>query len=326
MRFSIPLALGIDIGGTKVALALGDEEGRVVARYQRPTEPSGDAQADVARLVDDARRLLAESGVGPGELSCAGVSAPSPIDAERGLILSPPNLPGWRDVPVARPLAEALGVPVHLENDANAAALAEWRFGAARGARHAVYLTMSTGIGAGLILDGRLYRGHADAAGEIGHAPVEWDGELCSCGQRGCLEAYAGGAAWTRRLRSLTPASSAVAELAGGTPHVTPEHVVAAARGGDAFARGELQRWVGYVGRAIVWIAFTITPDVIVLGTIATAAGEELCFAPLREQVAARVWPELGRDLSIVPAGLGDDRAELAGICAAFEGALWGGS
>ena len=248
--FSIPLALGIDIGGTKVALALGDEEGRVIARHRRPTEPSGDPNADVARLVDDARRLLAESGVGAGELACAGVSAPSPIDAERGLILSPPNLPGWRDVPVAGPLADALGVPVHLENDANAAALAEWRFGAARGARNAVYLTMSTGIGAGLILDGRLYRGHANAAGEIGHAPVAWDGEPCSCGKRGCLEAYAGGAAWTRRLRALTPASSAVAEFAGGVEHATPEHVVAAAQRGDAFACAEMERWVGNIDLA----------------------------------------------------------------------------
>jgi glucokinase len=203
---------------------------------------------------------------------------------------------------------------VALENDANAAALAEWRFGAGRGRRNVVYLTMSTGIGGGLILDGRLYRGHRSAAGEIGHIPLEQAGTRCACGLRGCFEAYAGGGAWARRLQEIAPDSSRVVELAGGRALVTPRHVVAAAHAGDAFALAELDRWCDVVARGIAVLAFTLAPERVILGTIAVAAGEELCFAPLRERVRARVWPILGDDLEIVPAALGDEVADLAGL------------
>ena len=196
------------------------------------------------------------------DVACVGVSAPGPIDAAGERLLYPPNLPGWGDVPVRRILADALGVPVHVENDANAAVLAEWRFGAGRGFDDVVYLTASTGIGAGVVLGGRLQRGHAGNAGEIGHAPVEWDGLPCVCGQRGCLEAYVGGAAWTRRLQAITPETSAVARIAGGVEHARPEHVVAAAGEGDAFAHSEMERFNRYLARAIVTLVFVLAPEV----------------------------------------------------------------
>jgi glucokinase len=318
--FFIPLLLGIDIGGTKVALALGDEQGRVLERMRRPTDATERADDDLARIAEDARRLLGRAGVTLDDVACVGVSAPGPIDAAGERLLHPPNLPGWGDVPVRRILADALGVPVHVENDANAAALAEWRFGAGRGFDDVVYLTASTGIGAGVVLGGRLHRGHAGNAGEIGHAPVEWDGLPCVCGQRGCLEAYVGGAAWARRLQAITPATSAVARIAGGVEHARPEHVVAAAGEGDAFARSEMERFNRYLARAIVTLVFVLAPEVVVLGTIPASAGEALCLAPLREQVAAQVWPILGRDLRILPAALGSDLPDYAGLCAAQEG------
>jgi glucokinase len=311
--------LGIDVGGTKLALAVGDGEGRIRARRRRPTAPSGRPEDDLARIVADARELLAEAGVAPGELAALGVSLPGPLDPEAGVIHNPPNLPGWREVDVRTPLARAFGRPVHLENDANAAALAEWRFGAGRGFRHLVYLTMSTGVGGGLVLDGRLHRGAGCQAGEFGHAPVEWEGEPCACGLRGCLEAYVGGAAWMRRLRSVTPETSRVAVLAGGAAHARPEHAVAAAREGDAFARAEVERYVRHLARGIVPIVFGLAPEVVVLGTIPTAMGEELCFAPLRRTVAAHAWPLLCERLAIVPAALGADLPYLAGLAAARE-------
>jgi len=316
----IPLLLGIDIGGTKVALALGDEQGRLLERRRRPTDATGCADDDLARIAEDARGLLARAGVTPDDVACVGISAPGPIDADGERLLHPPNLPGWGDVPVRRILADALGIPVHVENDANAAALAEWRVGAGRGFDDVVYLTASTGIGAGIVLGGRLHRGHAGNAGEIGHAPVEWEGLACVCGQRGCLEAYVGGAAWTRRLQAITPATSAVARIAGGVEHARPEHVVTAAGEGDAFARSEMERFNRYLARAIVTLVFVLAPEVVVLGTIAASAGEALCLAPLREQVAAQVWPILGRDLRILPAALGSDLPDYAGLCAALEG------
>ncbi|MFQ5418403.1 MAG: ROK family protein, partial [Myxococcota bacterium] len=196
----MPLGLGIDIGGSKLAVAVGDGDGKILARLRRPIDATDRPDEDLARIAADAREVLAEAGVAADDVAAVGVSAPGPVDVERGLLIDPPNLPGWGTVPVVEAMEAVLGRPVGLENDANAAALAEWRFGAGRGARDLVYLTMSTGIGGGLILGGRLHRGHRFAAGEVGHMPLDANGARCACGLRGCFEATAGGAAWTRRL------------------------------------------------------------------------------------------------------------------------------
>ena len=312
--------LGIDIGGTKVAFALGDDTGRLAARRRRPSRASGDPRADVEAMLRDAHELLAEAGVSPAALRGVGIAAPGPIDFERGVVESPPNLEGWRSVPLVEWFRAAFSAPVHVENDANAAALAEWRFGAARGVRHLAYLTMSTGVGGGLVLDGRLYRG-TGGAGEVGHMPVEWgdSAEPCGCGQRGHLEAYVGGRCWTERLARITPATSRVAELAGAPAQARPEHLVAAAREGDAFALGEMERWNHYLARGLVALTYALAPELFVLGTIATAAGEALCFRPLRAALAAQVWPSLARRVDVRGSGLGEDRPYYAALCAALE-------
>ncbi len=208
-------------------------------------------------------------------------------------------------------LEDELGTRVQLENDANAAALAEWRFGAGQGFQDLVYLTMSTGVGAGLILDGRLYRGVGHGAGEIGHARVCWDddAELCGCGKRGCLEAYVGGASWTRRLR----------ERVSSPEEATPEHIVAAARRGDAFALEEMDRFNRYLARGIVNLGFTLAPQAVILGTIAAAAGEALCLVPVRELVRRDLWAVLAEGLVILPASLGDELPDRAGLGVALE-------
>lgn len=312
--------LGIDIGGSKVALALGREDGRVEARFRRPLEPSGDGDHDLERIVADARDLLRRAGLAPREVDAVGVSAPGPLDAAAGRVLGPPNLPGWSAVAVREGLESALGLPVFLENDANAAALAEWRFGAGRGFSHLVHLTMSTGVGGGIIAGGRLLRGAEDGAGEVGHAPVAFPGEPCACGLTGCLEAYVGGAAWTRRLRREAPEEGLVRRHAGGREAVSPVHVISAAREGDAFALHEIARFNEYLARGIVGLAFTLAPQAIVLGTIVAAAGEALCLEPVRALVAARTWPRRGAGLAILPAALGQGTADLAGVCAGLEG------
>ncbi len=310
----IALFLGIDVGGTKTALALGDGEGRILARERLATPHTGDAKADLRTVAERARALLSRAGVALDRVAAVGVSAPGALDAERSVVLQPPNLPGWDRAPVRAVLGEALGRPLGLENDANAAALAEWRFGAGRGARDVVFLTMSTGVGGGLVLGGRLHRGLFSAAGEVGHLPVEWDGEPCACGQRGCLEAYVGGAAWAKRLAVRAPPDGPVARLAGGPEKARPEHVIAAARGGDAFAREELARFNAYLARGLVSLVYTLAPELFVLGTIAAAAGEELCFAPVRAEVKRRVWPFLRDSIRIVPSALGEELAYHAGL------------
>jgi len=302
-----------------LAEVLAPDRIRLIAHRRRPTSATGNPRTDVDAIIRDARALLAEADRSIDDIDCVGLSVPGPFDIERGTLLRPPNLPDWNEVPIRDWIAAALGRPVRIDNDANAAALAEWRFGAGQGVRHLVYLTMSTGVGAGLVLDGKLFRGWRGNAGEFGHVTVEPDGTRCSCGLNGCLEAYVGGAAWTRRLREVCPASSQVAALAGDRSHATPEHVVAAAKLGDTFALAELERFNGYLARGIATVVFALAPQIIVLGTIPTAAGERLCLEPLREQVAGMLWPELSDGLRIVGSGLGEDLAYYAGICVALE-------
>jgi len=314
------LLLGLDIGGTKTAFVLVDTAGEILARARRPTRLGGDPRADVDDMATAALGLLAEAGAERRDLAGAGAAVPGPLDRTAGLLLQPPNMPGWDVVPVGDWLEQAFGCPVALENDANAAALAEHRFGAGRGYDDIVYLTMSTGVGAGVVAGGRVQRGAGGGAGEIGHVPVEWPGEPCRCGMAGCLEAYVGGACLEQRLVRLTPPGSQLAELAGGRDAVKPEHLVEAARAGCAFALAEMERFNDYLARGIVQIAFTLDPGVIVLGTICVAAGEDLCFEPLRRKARARLWPDFAERLAIVPAALGDELPYRAAACAALGG------
>ena len=285
-----PLVLGLDLGGTKVAWAAGDAERGVRAEGRRPTAPTGDPRRDVARLAEDVRGAARDLGAEASEAAIVGVSVPGPFDPVAGTVLQPPNLPGWDEVPIRAWLEEELGLPVFLENDANAAALAEWQFGAARGTRHAVYLTMSTGVGGGLILGGRLHRGVNGAAGEVGHIPLEPGGDPCGCGLRGCAEAYLGGANWAKRLARIAPADGRVAELAGGRERATPKELVQAAGEGDAFALGELERFNRRLARLVSMLAFTLAPEVIVFGTIVAAAAKRSAWS----RCVARCAPRRG--------------------------------
>lgn len=314
--------LGIDIGGTKRVVVVGDHTGRPLAQVRRPMEHRGDWREDLAPLIEDARALLeAPEAKGSGPLTAVGASVPGPADPVRGILINPPNLPSWQDVPIGAALREAFGVEVRIENDANAAALAEHAAGAGQGVSHMVYLTMSTGVGGGLIADGRLFTGAWGGAGEVGHLPVEFPGLACECGLTGCLEAYVGGNAWQRRLREVVPESSDVLSLAGGARDaLRPEHLVEAALAGDAFARREFARWLDYLARGIVTLVMTLEPERVVLGTIAVAAGEALCFEPLRERVASALWPHQSERLSIVPAALGSELPSRAGLAVALAG------
>lgn len=314
--------LGLDIGGTKRVLVVGDHTARPLVRRRTAMAFSGSWRDDLDAIVAEARALLGEArAAGAGPLEAVGIAAPGPVDRRTGVLLNPPNLPGWRDVPLAAHLGEAFGVPVRVENDANAAALAEHRFGAGRGVSDLVYLTMSTGVGGGVVCDGRLVVGAHGFAGELGHLPIVRGGLRCECGLRGCLEAYVGGRAWAKRLRRVTPRTSRILDLAGGErARIASEALLAAAREGDDFARAELERWLDFLASGIVSIVMAFDPERIVLGTIAVAAGEALCFAPLRERVARRLWPEQARRLSIVPASLGAELPEQAALAVAGAG------
>ena len=180
------LLLGFDIGGTKAVVVLARAGGEILAEARLEDWASGGWEIDLERLAACGLEQLEAAGRGRAALQAVGVSAPGPLNSATGTVVEAPNLEGWLNVPVRERLEAAFGVAVHLENDANAAALAEWRFGAGRGSHNLVYLTMSTGVGAGLILDDRLYRGTRFQSGEVGHVPIVRDGRPCSCGLRGC--------------------------------------------------------------------------------------------------------------------------------------------
>jgi glucokinase len=306
--------MGVDIGGTKCAVVLGTHDGSILERLEMPTEAASGPQAIMARLVDLARRLVESARTAPSGI---GISCGGPLDTKSGLVFSPPNLPGWDAVPVRSIFEEAFpGIPVILENDANATALAEWKWGAGRGTRHMVYLTQGTGIGGGLILDGRLYRGANDLAGEVGHQTILPEGPLCGCGKRGCLEALASGPSIARLAReSLHYArGQRLVEAAGGKPaNITARHVVEMARAGDAFSRSILAEAGTYMGIGLANIIQILNPERIVLGTIAVHAGD-LILEPIRKAVEERAWARSRSVCTIVAAELGDRAQDLAAI------------
>ncbi|MFN7133721.1 MAG: ROK family protein, partial [Myxococcales bacterium] len=279
-----PMLLGgIDIGGTKIAVAVADEQGRLLAQARLPTADAAGPRFAVTRAID-ALRTLVPRGERIGAL---GIGACGPLDSTRGLVLSPPNLPGWDAVPVVRWLEVAFGCPVRLENDCNAAALGEHRFGAGRGVDELLYVTVSTGIGAGILSNGSLVRGMRDGAGEIGHATVEPRGPACVCGNDGCLEVLASGTALARRAREAIAAGRG--SMLAGAAEVTAERVIEAVRSGDALACELWDATVEWLAIGIGNAIGTLAPQRVVIGGGVSLAGEGLLFAPLRERLKKRV-------------------------------------
>jgi glucokinase len=255
-------------------------------------------------------------------LRTAGISCGGPLDPVKGIVLNPPNLPGWDRTPLRAMIADGLHLDprrVHLENDANAGALAELRFGAARGRRHAIFLTMSTGIGGGLILDGRLYRGATSNAGEVGHQVVLPGGPLCGCGNRGCLEAVASGSGIAARLQDrFHTLSPRLRQAAGADGRLTAEHLIQAVRDGDGSAIEFFEETVTLLARGIANLVFVINPEIVILGTIGWHAGPTLLDS-LREQVGRMCWPVLTAGLEIVASPLGLRLEQLSGLAVALE-------
>ncbi len=310
--------LGVDIGGTKCAVCIGNTRGEVLHRLSEPTDGANRSpEAVMNSLADKGKTLIAT--VGAASVIGVGVSCGGPLDTTTGIIYAPPNLPEWKAVPVRSLLEDALQLPVRVENDANATALAEWKFGAGIGTQNMVFMTMGTGIGGGIIADGRLIHGRNDLAGELGHQTILIDGPLCGCGKRGCLEALASGPSIERSAREsdLPGREKRVLHLAGGDLNkITAAHIVQAAIEGDDFANAILQRAGRYMGIGIANIIQMLNPERVILGTIAVHAGD-LILEPIRKAVSEFAWKRSAEVCSIVPAALGDRAQDLAAI------ALW---
>lgn len=256
--------LGVDIGGTKVAVGIVDSAGKILTQGRKPMLAKGTPDAAL-QAVTDAIDSQASEGI-----QGIGVCAPGPLDPEAGVILNPPNLPCWRNFPLAEKLGRRYKLPVKVDNDANAAALAETRWGAARDYRYVFYATIGTGIGTGIVFDGRIYHGKTGAAGEGGHVSIDYHGPVCNCGKRGCIEILAAGPAIGARARArLTDTSrkSTILDLArGNVAAVTSEIVGQAFAAGDPLAREILQETIDLLTAWLGNIVDLLDPDVIVMG------------------------------------------------------------
>lgn len=274
------LVLALDIGGTKLAAGVLHRSGELHSFVRTPTRVEEGPGAVVERLLALGRKALAGAGRRCDELVGVGVGCGGPLDPVTGRVLGPPGLPGWDDVPIVDLVTGGYDRPAWLENDATAAALGEHRYGPWREVRHLLYLTVSTGVGGGLILDGRPYRGAAGNGGEFGHVVVDWQGRRCGCGQRGCVEAYASGSAIARQAAEAL-ADGAVSSMRA-VPTVTAETVAVHAAQGDPLARKIWAGAVAALGRAVAVMVNVVEPQVVVLGGGVTRAGDALLL-PVRE-------------------------------------------
>jgi len=316
--------IGIDVGGTKILGIRSDEHGKVFDQVNEPTIASEGVEPVTERIATVIRRLIP-----PGGVDAIGVGMPGPVDPLKGEVYEPPNLPGWKAVPLRRLLLEQVGgsQQITLANDANAAALAEYRFGAGskkllgRKIKHMVYLTISTGIGGGVIIDGKLFLGANGYAAELGHTVINAHGKRCSCGNIGCLEAEASGTSLAMNAAMVVASRrpTKISELAGGDPRKASARIVMeAARLGDPIACELMEEEGKLVGIGVVNCIHSFNPELVVLGGGVTAAGDILLDS-VRATVQRRVMPAYVGTFDILPAALKGESGALGAVAAALD-------
>jgi len=311
--------VGVDLGGTKIYTALATLDGEVLSEVKVPTMAAEGYERVLQRIaetVSEAKRLAGVSGK-PRRI---GLGAPGPLDVERGIVHVAPNL-GWRNAPLKASLEKLIGVPVFVENDANLAAWGEFVYGAGKNAVDLVYITVSTGIGGGLVMGGKIYQGASYGAGEIGHVTVFPDGPECHCGNRGCLEAVASGTAVAREARRLIAhgAGRAVLSLAGGKPEaVTARTVGLAAAQGDAEAKGLLDSAARWLGIGVAAVLNLLNPEMVVLGG-GMMKSAPLFWETLEDEVRRRALPSAFGAARLVTAALGGRSGLLGAVAYALR-------
>lgn len=321
--------VGIDLGGTNIAAGAMPTDGtREIAMRMAPTRAEEGAIAVVdriARLVEDViAQTQAETGAERSDFLGVGIGSPGPLDRVRGVVIVTPNL-GWRDFPLRDEVSNRVNLPASLDNDANCATLGEWWCGAAKGGRNVVGLTIGTGIGGGLILDGKLYHGASDAAGEIGHTTIDSTGRRCKCGNYGCLEAYASGPAIAMRAREAMEfdGSSILTEIVeGDLSRVTAQTVFEAAKRGDQIALEVVRDTAHFLGVGLSTLINVFNPDTVVIAGGVTQAGD-LLFDPLRAEIRRRAFKPAVEACRIVPGAL-PLSAGVVGAVATFKAQMLG--
>jgi glucokinase len=307
--------VGIDLGGTKILSVCLDASFNVVDRDYRETQAEEGPEAVIARMAASARAVTEGRTV-----RAIGVSAPGPLDLARGVVTKAPNLSGWLEIPLQRRVSELCGLPTWIENDANAGAFAEYRLGAGRGSRHMVLVAIGTGVGGGLILDGRLYHGASGGAGEVGHMVVDPDGAVCGCGRSGCLEAVASGRVLddaAQRIAAAEPDGilALIARREGDQPDARILDL--AANQGDAAAIEALTRAGRFLGAGLTNLVNLLNPDVIAIG--GSVRKSEIYVRTAVETMQRDAFRQHSSDVRIVEAELGDEAPAVGAALLAIE-------
>lgn len=314
--------LGIDVGGTNlVAGVLAEDGSEIHGVVSEPTMAAQGADPVIGRIVKLAKASIQESGK---KVEGVGIGSPGPLDTKKGIVLLTPNL-GWTNMPLRDRVSEGLGLPATLDNDANCAIYGEWWRGAARGAKYVIGLTLGTGIGGGIVIDGEIYHGASDAAGEFGHVSIDANGRRCKCGNYGCIEAYAAGPAIAERAVEGIQAgveTSLSQYVKGDLGKITAQIVYEAANDGDEWALEVVHETASLLGASIAGFINIFNPEVVVICGGVTQAGDKL-FHPLRSEVKRRAFKPAWEVCEIVPGTL-PGTAGVYGAAAVFIKDHWG--
>lgn len=304
--------IGVDLGGTKIYTALANENGEILNEMILPTEADRGAEQIIEKIKESI--LFVSKGIEKEEIKAIGLGSPGPLDVKNGIIAEPPNLP-IRNYNIVSDLENEFGIKVYLDNDANAATLAEYTFGAGKGTENMVFITASTGVGAGAVLNGKLYRGSTSNALELGHTTVKYDGRVCGCGNKGCVESLASGTA----IRNI-----AVDAIKGGEEtslkkyqEVTSKEVFLEAENGDVLSKKIIRESIGYLGVAVANAANGYDPDMIVIGGGVINAGQ-IVFDIIDEEMQNRCLKTILANCKVKKAALGGRAGVLGAVALAI--------
>lgn len=298
--------IGVDVGGTNVKVALVDKEGNIVYSDTVPTRAEMGYEYTISNMIKAIHDVMKESKVAKELVEGIGFGFPGQIDCDNGIVRLAPNIPGWVNIPIADIVSKEFGIPVKVDNDVRCAALAELNFGAGKGAVNMICITVGTGIGSGLIVNGKLVRGVSNAAGELGHIKLQMEnGPLCGCGDHGCLEAFASGPAIVAMAEEYVRGGKSTKYRELAKNEITPYYVCEAAKQGDVVAKKIFEIIGNYIGIGLASVVNLLNPEKIVIGGGVAEAGEFL-FAPIRETLKKRSMPIQGAAVEVVHAELGN--------------------
>jgi len=314
-------AIGIDIGGTKISMVLGNTRGKILARREIPTLIRSKTPLCLQSLIQNLKFLITESAVPKAQIKGIGIGLPGAVNSKKGIVPRSPHMVGWKGIPLAKLISQKMKLPVIMGNDANAAALGARLFGEGRRKEHCLYITVSTGIGGGLIVNGHLVEGANSVGGEIGHMTIIPYGDSCNCGKQGCLEAYASGTAIVKYVKReiRRGVRTKILKLVGRHGKIRTQEVGLAAKKGDRLALAAFERAGFYLGIGIANLMNILNPAVVVLGGGVLKSAHRVFWQSMIKSCRKEAWPEAFRKTSIVQTKLGDQIGNLGALALAFE-------